>query len=62
MHEAEFDQKGQEENIWEQVLEELGEPQSIGKNEMEIRAGDSQSLPTPLPLEPSSFFDFFHTE
>jgi|TARA_R110000824_G_scaffold315760_2_gene502922 hypothetical protein len=39
MHEAEFDQKGQEENIWEQVLEELGEPQSIGKNEMEIRAG-----------------------
>ena len=24
MHEAEFDQKGQEENIWEKVLEEFG--------------------------------------
>ena len=24
MHESEFDQKGQEENIWEKVLEEFG--------------------------------------
>jgi hypothetical protein len=36
---AEAAKKALEDNLWSQVIRELGEPQWVGDNEMEIRAG-----------------------